>query len=650
MRVIGTAGHVDHGKSTLVKALTGIDPDRLKEEKEREMTIDLGFAWLTLPSGVTISIVDVPGHEAFIKNMLAGVGGIDAAMLVIAADEGIMPQTREHLAILDLLQIQGGVVALTKSDLAPDREWLDLVSADVSKELRDTVLANAKIIPVSAKTRQGLNDLLVELDRLLRVVSPKNDCGRPRLPIDRVFSMAGFGTVVTGTLVDGDFTVGQEIEIVPGPVGKRGRIRGLQTHKEKLERALPGSRVAINLSGLRVEELTRGQVVALPGTVAATTLLDARVQYLASAPKPLAHNAEVDFFVGAAQVPARVRLLDREQLKPGESGWAQLHLARPIALAKNDRFILRFASPSLTVGGGIVVDPHARMRYRRFRADVITRLETLARGTPDEIVAQFLAARGANPADTQEIASGTGLTGESIAAALKAQTESGRAIALGVEDDASARGLGTHLDKPSIRADASRRHFMATPAWRVLADKIVGTLNEFHRQYPLRAGLPREELKSRLGLAPRVFEQVVERAVAERLLIATEDLLRRPDFVVTFSPELRHKIDALLGQFEKSPYMPPSVPEVEAAIGSEALNALVAQEKLVRLNDAVLLSPEAFRAMSDWVVATIREQGQVTAAEVRDRFDTSRKYVIALLEYLDDQRITKRIGDARVLR
>jgi selenocysteine-specific elongation factor len=285
VRVVGTAGHVDHGKSTLVRALTGIDPDRLKEEKEREMTIDLGFAWLTLPSGQSVSIVDVPGHEAFIKNMLAGVGGIDAALFVIAADEGLMPQTREHLAILDLLEVKGGVVALTKIDMVEGPDWVEMVSAEVRKALVDTVLAGAKIIPVSARTRAGLKDLLAELDRLLLVVSPKSDLGKPRLPIDRVFSIAGFGTVVTGTLVDGSFSVGQEIEIVPG--GKRGRIRGLQTNKEKIELAAPGSRVAINLTGLAVDDLTRGQVVALPDSLTATALLDVRMQYLASAPKPL---------------------------------------------------------------------------------------------------------------------------------------------------------------------------------------------------------------------------------------------------------------------------------------------------------------------------------------------------------------------------
>ena len=619
MRVIGTAGHVDHGKSTLVKALTGIDPDRLKEEKEREMTIDLGFAWLTLPSGNTVSIVDVPGHEAFIKNMLAGVGGIDAAMLVIAADEGIMPQTREHLAILDLLQVKGGLVALTKSDLV-DAEWIEMVTMDIRQALAETVLANTKIIPVSSKTRQGLDDLLRELDRLLQVVSPKNDFGKPRLPIDRVFSIAGFGTVVTGTLMDGSFAIGQEVEIVPS--GKRGRIRGLQSHKEKLERATPGNRVAINLSGLSVDELLRGEVVALPGTIAATTLLDARLEYLAAAPKPLAHNAEVDFFVGAAEVPARVRLLDHEQLKPGETGWVQLHLAHPVALAKNDRFIIRFPSPSITVGGGVIVDPRATTRHRRFKPDVVTRLETLARGTPDEIVMQFLAARGTTPISIKEIASGTGMNVETIAPVLGS-------------DSVVTLGTGNYI---------------GAAGWQALTDKIGGTLNDYHRQYPLRAGLPREELKSRLGFTPRVFDQVVERAVAENVLVAAEDVLRRPDFAVTFSPDLQRKIAALFAQFERAPYAPPSAQEAETAIGGEALNALVARGELVRLNEATVLSPKAFEAMRDWVIATIRAQGQVTAGQVRDQFDTSRKYAIALMEYLDEKRVTKRVGDARVLR
>ncbi len=620
MRVIGTAGHVDHGKSTLVKALTGIDPDRLKEEKEREMTIDLGFAWLTLPSGQSVSIVDVPGHEGFIKNMLAGVGGIDAALLVIAADEGVMPQTREHLAILDLLQIKGGVVALTKKDLV-DAEWLEMISADVRQTLAGTVLANAALVPVSAKTREGLPALLAELDRALQTVTPKNDIGKPRLPIDRVFSMAGFGTVVTGTLIDGSFAVGDEIEIVPG--GKRGRVRGLQSHKTKVERAQPGRRVAMNLSGLAVEDLARGQVVTLPGTLRATTLLDARVQYLASAPKPLEHNALVDFFAGAAQVPARVRLLDHETLKPGEIGWAQFQLAVPVAIEKNDRFIIRFPSPSITIGGGVIVDAHATTRHRRFKPEVIARLETLARGTPEEIVWQFLAARGTQPADAKEIASATGLSAERVAQAVSAHAAN--IVTLGAA-------------------------YITAPQWRALAEKMRALLDEFHRRYPLRAGLPREELKSRLGLTPRVFDYVLARASAEQILVVNEEVVRRPDFVVRFAPEVQQKINALLAQFQRAPYTPPSAQEAEAAIGAEALNALVAQGRLVRLSDQVVLTPQALQTMRDWVVATIRAKGEVTAAQVRDQFNTSRKYAVALLEYLDAQRVTQRVGDARVLR
>ncbi len=620
MRVIGTAGHVDHGKSTLVKALTGIDPDRLKEEKERQMTIDLGFAWLTLPSGQSVSIVDVPGHEAFIKNMLAGVGGIDAALLVIAADEGVMPQTREHLAILDLLHIKGGLVALTKKDLV-DAEWLDLVTADVRQILANTVLARAPIIPVSAKTREGLPELLDALERVLQTVPPKSDVGKPRLPIDRVFSMPGFGTVVTGTLIDGALAVGDEVEIVPG--AKRGRIRGVQSHKEKLERALPGRRVALNLASLSVEDLQRGQVVTLPGLYRVTTLLDARVHYLPDAPKPLAHNAQVDFFTGAVQVIARVRLLEHEELKPGESGWVQFHLAAPIVVAKNDRFIFRSPSPSVTLGGGIVVDPHPAARHRRFKPEVLARLETLARGTPEEIVWQFLTARGSTPAEIKDILSGTGLNEASVAQALSAQA-------------ANLVVLGTL--------------YLTAPHWRTLAEKIRTLLSEYHRQYPLRAGLPREELKSRLGLAPRVFERVLERAALENILVANEDVVRQPDFVVTFTPELQKKIDALLAQFHRAPYTPPSAQDAEAAIGIEAVNALVAQGTLVRLNDQVLLTPQALQTMHAWVVTTIQTHGAVTVAQVRDHFNTSRKYAVALLEYLDEKRVTKRVGDARVLR
>ncbi|HEU5368442.1 MAG TPA: selenocysteine-specific translation elongation factor, partial [Ktedonobacterales bacterium] len=382
MSCIGTAGHVDHGKSTLVTALTGIDPDRLAEEKARGMTIDLGFAWLRLPGGREVSIVDVPGHESFIKNMLAGVGGIDLALLVVAADEGIMPQTEEHLAILDLLRVSRGVVALTKCDLV-EEDWLELVREEVAARLSTTTLADAPILPVSAYTGAGLPELLAALDALLETTPGRQNLGRPRLPVDRVFTIQGFGTVVTGTLLDGAFSVGQEIEILPQ--GLRARIRNLQTHKTSVETAQPGGRAAMNLAGIAKTDLARGDVITLPGRLRPTTLLDARFELLESAPRPLPHNAEVDLFVGAKEVRAHVRLLDSDELQPGERGWVQLRLAEPVAVARRDRFILRIPSPSLTIGGGEIIDTQPRHHKRRQPA-ALAALDILERGAPEEVM------------------------------------------------------------------------------------------------------------------------------------------------------------------------------------------------------------------------------------------------------------------------
>ncbi|MCB0131770.1 MAG: selenocysteine-specific translation elongation factor, partial [Caldilineaceae bacterium] len=383
MRVIGTAGHVDHGKSTLVRALTGIDPDRLKEEKARGMTIDLGFAWIDLPAPAapstdgdtgrtdSVGIVDVPGHIDFIKNMLAGIGGIDAAILVIAADEGVMPQTREHLAILDLLAVPAAVVALTKVDLADDEDWLDLVELDIVELLQSTHLAEAPIVRVSAMTGDGLPQLRTALTNVLGRLSPRRNRARPRLPIDRIFSLSGFGTVVTGTLSDGHFTVGDAVEILPA--GRDARIRGLQTHRKQIWQSEPGSRLAMNLTGVGTDEIRRGDVVVKPGTLRATTLIDVSFRLLTDVAKPLVHNQSVDLFVGAGETAGRVRLLGTDELQPGEQGWLQVRLDRPIVVAAGDRFILRQPSPSSTLGGGVVLSPHPRRRWKRFDPAVIAR-------------------------------------------------------------------------------------------------------------------------------------------------------------------------------------------------------------------------------------------------------------------------------------
>ncbi len=384
--VVGTAGHVDHGKSTLVRALTGIDPDRLAEEKAREMTIDLGFAWLTLPSGQSISIVDVPGHERFIKNMLAGVGGIDAALLVVAADEGPMPQTREHLAILDLLGIDRGLIVLTKADTV-DEDFRELAIEATREAVQGTTLADAPIITTAATTGQGLVALKAALDALLADTPPRTAHGRPRLPVDRAFTISGFGTVVTGTLLDGTLTAGQEVELLPR--GIRGRVRGVQTHLSKVTLALPGSRTAVNISGVAVEDVRRGDVLTPPGWLVPTHLLDVRLRMTANAPT-LAQNDAVDLFVGASEVQGRVTLLDADRLDAGDEGWVQLRLAEPVAVVRGDRFILRRPSPSETIGGGTIADTAPR-RHRRFHAATIERLESLKRGTPHDLARQLLA-------------------------------------------------------------------------------------------------------------------------------------------------------------------------------------------------------------------------------------------------------------------
>ena len=485
MYVIGTAGHVDHGKSTLVKALTGIDPDRLREEKEREMTIDLGFAWVALPDGTQLGIVDVPGHRDFIENMLAGVGGIDAALFVVAADEGVMPQTREHLAILDLLGVPGGVIALTKVDMVDDPEWLELVEIELREAVQGTVLADAAIVPVSARMGQGIDILRAALGDFLAHLPPRVDQGHPRLPVDRVFTISGFGTVVTGTLVGGSLHVGDAIELQPDALA--GRIRGLQAYKTKLDQAQPGSRVAVNLTGIDKDQVRRGQVLTSPGWLRATTLVDVRFRHLPDASRPLKHNAEVKFFSGAAEAQAHVRLLDADILAPGAEGWVQVRLGEPLALARGDRFILRYPSPGETIGGGVIVDAAPGRRWRRRRPEVIARLETLARGTPAELIAQTLERIGA-PARLDALLKRGGLPAEETRAAL-AQAE--------------AEGLIYALEGG---------WWLAAPTYGLLLRQLQNELTAFHQAEPLRRGMPREQLRSRLGLERGPLERILERA------------------------------------------------------------------------------------------------------------------------------------------
>ena len=632
MHVIGTAGHVDHGKSTLVHALTGIDPDRLREEKEREMTIDLGFAWLTLPSGEAVGIVDVPGHRDFIENMLAGVGSIDAALFVVAADEGVMPQTREHLAILDLLEVSTGVVALTKLDLAESEDWVELVIADVSETLEGTVLKDAPIIPVSARTGEGLPELVAALQDILATVEPRQDQGRARLPVDRVFSISGFGTVVTGTLIDGHIEVGQEVEVLPQ--GLRARVRGLQTHKQRVNQAAPGSRVAANLSGVGKADLKRGDVVTTSGWLHPTVLVDVQLRYLSDAQRPLRHNTQLKLFTGAAETLARVRLLGQDTLEPGESGWAQLRLRDAVAVTKGDRFIVRIPSPPSTVGGGIVVDSNPGRRYRRFRPEVLERLETLARGTPDEILLQTIERRG--PSLIRDVVSASGLA-EAAPDALQHVLERKQAVLLGPQSDSY----------PPI---TSRRLLVSHKWWADIVDQLSSQLAAYHRRFPLRAGMPREALRSGLKLEAKVFNGVLARAAGEGLVQEEGAFVWLSSHTVRLSSKQRDAVDELLTRFRRQPTITPSVKESIAAVGEEVLGLLTSRGDLNQVSGEVVFLPETYREMVTRIRSHIENQGSITLAQTRDLFGTSRKYAQAILEHLDEVGITKREGDARTLR
>ncbi len=625
--VLGTAGHVDHGKSTLVQALTGIDPDRLAEEKARAMTIDLGFAWLTLPSGREVSIVDVPGHERFIKNMLAGVGGIDAALLVIAADEGPMPQTDEHLAILDLLQVQHGLVVLTKADLVDD-EWLDLVHEEVRERIASTALRDAPVVPVSAVTGAGLDGLRTAIDRVLDAVPPPLSAGRPRLPIDRVFTVAGFGTVVTGTLVGGELATGQELRLLPAnqPV----RVRGLQAHKTSVARVQPGSRVAANLGGVAVNEIRRGDVLAPAGGLAPSLRLDVRLALLPAAEVELTQNDAIDLFIGASELPARVTLLDRDRLAPGEAGLVQLRLSASVAVLKGDRFIVRRPSPSQTIGGGEVLDP-APVRHKRFRTEVITVLETLEQGSPAEILLQAVAAA---PREVRALCDGQlgGLSDEAVMEALGTLIAEGDITVLGPER--------VGMPKPGS-------HVLATTAWDRLLAQGQAILAAFHAQQPLRRGLPREEFKHRLGIdPPRLFDDVLAAAGREGRFVDAGPVVRLAAFRIELPPERRALADRYLAALRAQPYQPPS--PVDAGVDAETLGALVDLGEVVRVGEGVVYTPEIFQAIRDGVLALIQRDGSLTLAGFRDHFQTSRKYAQPTLEYLDQLRVTRRVGDSRI--
>jgi len=581
------------------------------------MTIDLGFAWLTLGGGGAVGIVDVPGHQDFIRNMLAGVGPVDAVLLVVALDEGVMPQTREHLAILGVLGVDRGVVALTKRDLVDD-EWASLARADVSATLQGTRLASAPMIEVSAKAKTGLVELVDALDRVLATAPARRDLGRPRLGIDRAFTLTGFGTVVTGTLVDGSFATGDEIEILP--TGQRARIRGIQTHKRSLDVASPGSRVALNLTGVEKDELERGMVVVRPGTLAPVSVVSARVEVVGSASEAIAHDEAVKVHAGTAEVMARISLLEGATLEPGATGWAQLRLAEPLAVAVGDRFVIRRPSPPETLGGGAVADISGeRMRRRR---EAVAVLERRSAPTP---ASRLLAALDV-PRTLVEAGARAGLDASVRDAAARELVESGRAVAL---------------------ADA----LLARESFEALATRVERTLAATHRRSPLRAGAPREEVRSSVSLPPKRFNALVERLAADGRIAERGSALALPWHVPTLTSAQESAWARARAALAREPLQPPSPAQLESEYGldRELVAALAERGDLVRIGTEAVFLPDAVARFAETVVSELAQTRTITVARARDLTGSSRKHVLPLLGFLDDRGLTRRSGDDRIL-
>ncbi len=627
--IIGTAGHVDHGKTALIRALTGAETDRLREEQERGMSIDLGFASFQLPSGRLAGVIDVPGHERFLKNMLAGAGGIDLVILVIAADEGVMPQTREHLEILQILRTGTGVVAITKADLV-DEEWLELVQDDIRGALKGTFLEGAPMVPVSSITGQGLEDLTQLLDSLAETVPTRSIVGPWRLPVDRAFTVGGFGTVVTGTLYSGVARVGDRVLVLPR--GAETRIRGLQVYGASAEVVEAGTRVAMNLAGVDLGGVERGDVCSPPEVYRPTLAIDARLDVLESCPRELKHRTRVRVYLGTAEILARLNLLDAETLEAGSSGLVQLRLESPTVCAKGDRYVLRFYSPMDTIGGGSVIDPHPP-RHRRFDNAVLAHLAVKETGTPEELVGEAVQRGALRPATPEHVAQQLGMPLPEVKPLVDSLVEAGTLVPF------DARSV-VH----SHPVEAAEH-------------KVLLLLAEYHSAQPLRGGISREELRSRLSrqMDNRGFQWVLARLEQAGKTAATGARVRLASFQPCYSEDQQRIAQVFEAGLLADRFMPPSPEEIMEARGlrgtaaTEVWESLLDSGAVIRLAEGIFLHRQALDDVINRVREHLGQHGSMTASQFRDLIGSTRKYAVPLLEYMDAQRVTRRIGDEREL-
>ena len=630
--ILGTAGHIDHGKTSLIKAVTGINTDRLKEEMLRGITIELGFAHLDLPSGRHVGIVDVPGHEKFVKNMVAGATGIDLVAMVIAADEGVMPQTREHLEICSLLEIAHGLVVLTKIDMV-DSDWLDLVTEDIRGFVQGTFLENAPIVAVSSVTGQGIEKFVQVVDEISGQIQPRADNGIFRLPVDRVFTMKGFGTVITGSLVSGEVKVGERIMIYPSRISSK--VRGIQFHNQSVESARTGMRTAINFQGLDKAEVNRGDTLAGPDTLQPSYMVDASLLYLSSNSKKLKNRTRIRFHSGTSEVFGVAVLLDREELEPGERCPVQIRLDSPVSLVKDDRFVIRSYSPVRTIAGGRVLNPIPQ-KQKRFKPEVIEGFKVLESAPVNDILLHHIRLAGFE---------GVGIS------ALKLMTN--------LADRPLEKNLEELLSKREIlQVDKENRVYLHRRTLEELQQRASDSLTQFHSENPMKPGMSKEELKSKLpeGVTSKLYTLLLNQMSKDQRIVTEDQVVRMAGHKVAAmagASDIREKILSLLKETGLTPpYSRDLITRIDAGPKQvrDLLMVLVREGVVVKTRDDLFFDKEAIGSLERQLVAHLKEKGEITTPEFKEMTGISRKYLIPIIEYFDTANVTIRVGDTRRLR
>jgi selenocysteine-specific elongation factor len=630
--ILGTAGHIDHGKTSLIKAISGYDTDRLKEEKQRGITIELGFASLDLPSGIHIGIVDVPGHEKFVKNMVAGATGIDVVAMIIAADEGVMPQTREHLEICSLLGIQYGFIVLTKIDMV-DAEWAELVKEDLLEFVEGTFLENAPVIPVSSVTGEGIPDFITTLDSFCSNISVKKPGGLFRLPVDRVFTMKGFGTVITGTLISGNISVGETVMIYPGDT--KSKIRGLQVHDQQVNTAEAGMRTAINFQGIEKATVNRGDVIARLGTLKNSYMLDIELHLLESNVRPVKNRDRVRLHTGTSELPCNVILLDRETLEPGETAVVQLRLEAPVACVKDDRFVIRSYSPVRTLGGGRILNPIPN-KHKRFKESSNINLAALANADEETLILLNAKDAGYSEIAYTDLPIVTNLSGKQLDKYLQSL-------------------LSKHL---LIQTDKENKRYIHQNTSDTFTAKVSELLTQYHAKHPLKDGMPKGELYSKFPpvMSDKLFNHLLNGMIKSQEIVVSENNIRLAAHTVILKEDQSDIKKKIIETYLNSGIQPPYFKELSGTLNIDpkesknVLMLLVKEGIIIKAKEELFFHMEVIADLKNRLVDFLKKHREISTPQFKEMTGASRKYTIPLLEYFDDENITIRVGDIRQLR